>query len=309
MKVITRIAQEVGLGLNDASHAGADSSDARWQDLCGANVAVFDISEGDPQVYYEVGMALALGTQLLILAKKGTEPKFDVAQDVVSYLDNKDLQRVLERELDCAIYGLQSKGQQESCLKATLAYAEGLAAGSNDGLLRVSLNQLRGVCEDAMKFRDAIKNLNTYLGSKAQVILYPRWPVTYPDKSQPRCFIVMAFRPELDATHRAIRSACGNKVKPVRGDEAKGQEIIQSIWEEIGRATHVVVDLSGFNLNVCLELGLADVLGRNVFLIGQTGTEQRLFPAIAKRRCNIYKGDPQQDTTLMKALGSFLGTA
>lgn len=39
-------------------------------------------------------------------------------------------------------------------------------------------------------------------------------------------------------------------VGPVRGDVADGQQIVESIWDEIRRATHVTVDLTGFNLNV-----------------------------------------------------------
>jgi len=36
----------------------------------------------------------------------------------------------------------------------------------------------------------------------------------------------------------------------------------------------VFVDLTEYNLNVCLELGVADTLGRPTFLFGCEGTEK-----------------------------------
>ena len=77
----------------------------------------------------------------------------------------------------------------------------------------------------------------------------------------------------------------------VRGDEALGQEIVASIWDETARASHVLVDLSGYNPNVCLELGMADAIGRDTLLIGVEGTAEQRFPAIDKRRIHHYGAD------------------
>ena len=65
--------------------------------------------------------------------------------------------------------------------------------------------------------------------------------------------------------------------------------VIRSIWEEINRATHVLVDLTGFNANVALELGIAHTIGRPDLTVGQGNTVKRLFPTIAKRRFYPYK--------------------
>jgi hypothetical protein len=64
--------------------------------------------------------------------------------------------------------------------------------------------------------------------------------------------------------------------------------VIRSIWEEIACATHVVVDLTGFNANVALELGIAHTLGRPCLLVGQDATVKHLFPMIAKQRFFSY---------------------
>ncbi len=52
-----------------------------------------------------------------------------------------------------------------------------------------------------------------------------------------------------------------------------------------------LVDLTGFNANVTLELGLAHALARKALILGQVGTEKRLFPSIAKLRVAPYSLD------------------
>ena len=71
----------------------------------------------------------------------------------------------------------------------------------------------------------------------------------------------------------------------------------------------MTVDLTDFNLNVCLELGIADALGRNTMLIGRDGTSKQLktkLPALAKRRCHDYPADPASKPQFVKELVRFL---
>jgi len=63
---------------------------------------------------------------------------------------------------------------------------------------------------------------------------------------------------------------------------------MHSIWEEICLANIILVDLTDFNANVTLELGIAYALGKNVLLVGQSGTEKQLFPHVEKLRVKIY---------------------
>jgi len=100
----------------------------------------------------------------------------------------------------------------------------------------------------------------------------------------------MPFRPKwADAVANATREICeGNGVMYIRGDEVKEPNVIRSIWEEIARATHVLVDLTGFNANVALELGIAHTLGRKVLMVGQEKTVDLLFPSIQKLRVQPY---------------------
>lgn len=92
----------------------------------------------------------------------------------------------------------------------------------------------------------------------------------------------------------------------MRGDVAEGQKIIGSIWEEIGRATHIIGDITDLNPNVCLELGIADTLGRRTLLIGLPGTEKSLFSSLAKQRCHTYPLGSWEDSQFGLALRKFL---
>jgi len=277
---------------------GADYAAARWQALHGANLAVFDLSDASPQVYYELGIALALGTQLLLMAGEGVAIPFDVAQQVSSYPRKGPSTAWLAQELDDALYSLHVRGGKTSGLRATLDYATQLAAADREnGVLRVALTALGEAGHDPIKFANALGSLNTFLGPNAHEIVFPRWPGGYPKAAEPRCFAVMPFRPECEVAYASMASAATKtNVTMVRGDQAEGQEIIESIWQEICHATHVSVDLTGYNLNVCLELGIAHALGRNVLMIGTEGTErelQRKLPNASKWRCHTYQRTPQ----------------
>jgi hypothetical protein len=71
--------------------------------------------------------------------------------------------------------------------------------------------------------------------------------------------------------------------------------VIRSIWEEIARATHVVVDLTGFNANVALELGIAHTLGKKVLMVGHDDAVDNLFSSIRKLRVKKYSmKEPQR---------------
>lgn len=311
-------------GLEVAANAspGADFACHRWQALQSANLAVFDLSESkskfepesQAQVYYELGMALTIGAQVLLIAEDGTDIPFDIAQNVSRYRPGNALRQWLADEVQAAIYGLQVKAGKRSSLAATLAYAERLAADNSDNsLLAVALKAMRGAGDDPIKFHNALTTFHTFIGGREHALLQTRWPGLYPDLHTPRNFAVMPFRGELEAAY-AVIEACARQagVEPVRGDQAEGQEIIESIWQEICRATHVTVDLSGFNLNVCLELGIADTLGRPTLLIGEQGTERRMgatLPGVAKRRCHVYAADPGNDPQFVRALKRFFAIA
>jgi hypothetical protein len=309
-KSLDGAASALGLEVNHPAPTGADFAERRWQDLRTAGLAVFDLSGGDPQVYYELGIALTLGSPLLLFATEGTQPPFDVAQNVRFYSPFEDLRGILREELDAALYGLQVQGSRGSTLAATLKYAAQLAAAEDgNALLRVAFQSLSNAASDPVKFLAALTVFNRFLGPREHDLIFPRWPGAYPDPQALRCFIVMPFRTELDQAYQVVaRVAQRAGVEPIRGDVAEGQQIIESIWNEICRATHVTVDLTRLNLNVCLELGIAHTLGRATLLIGREGAERSLhqaLPGIAKWRCHTYPEDPTSKSEFIAVLTKF----
>src|SRR5262249_26790451 len=93
----------------------------------------------------------------------------------------------------------------------------------------------------------------------------------------------------------------------VRGDQVMDFDIMRSIWDHLCQASYIIVDLTGLNANVALELGIAHALGRNVLLVTQDAAVAPHFPVIAKLRMHRYslKGDPGPKP-LSDALSMFL---
>jgi hypothetical protein len=160
---------------------------------------------------------------------------------------------------------------------------------------------------DPIKTRYLITSTCGFLGAEALQILLPAWPGQYPDASNRRCFHVTAFGPTwANSTRRLVGDACGSQIEYIRGDGVLAPDILRSIWDEICRATHVVVDLTGLNANVVLELGIAHTLGRNVLLISQDQQVERYFRAIAKHRIHPYTLRGPDAPALQATLQRFL---
>jgi hypothetical protein len=311
-QALERAAEAIGLEVSALVQPGVDPAQAGWKDAQRAGIAVFDLSERDPQVYYQLGQAYALGTDLLILCREDVKVPFDVSQRIVVYRDEAGIEQALPAGLDAVLYGSQTSGRPGSA-SATLAACRHIAAGGGGaperGVISVALEQMQDTCHDPALFLTALNQFLGQHGDSSVHLLLPRWPPRYPDPDQPRGFVVMPFDPRLATTQAVYRnidarlSKTGLDVK--RGDVAEGEDIIESIWEETARADQVIVDLTGFNLNVCLELGMADTLGRPTLLIGEQGTESALFPAIAKRRCHTYGADYAETSDLLDRIESW----
>jgi hypothetical protein len=316
-RALDRVAQERHLVVSTATHPGADTAEARWRDLRAAGLAVFELARSDshrveasdPQVYYDLGIAVALGTELLLLAEEGTELPFNIAQDPLYYPADGPGDGFLEDALDEALYRVSVNDSRRSSAEASLEYAERLADADKTGIASVIIEGVSRNPVDPVAAFAALNALGPALGDDRMTVLRSRWPASYPDPDELRCFVIMPFRPELDAVHHLIAEGCGHHgFQCVRGDEAGGSDVILSIWEEIGRAQCVIADLTGLNPNVCLEVGIAHAIGRPARLLFGEGrseaVERRLFPSIAKRRIEVY--DPADLSTLVAPIDAAL---
>lgn len=302
------------VSLRGSAAPGVDPATAMWRSLQAASLAVMDLSSADPQVYYQLGQAYALGTELLLIARRGTQLPFDVAQAVLEYEDAEALAAALPRALDHTLYGVQTLGLSALMHTTLQRCADLMDKAVGAAHAPVLLKQLQDAVASPLDFRPALEQLLAQLGNSRLVLLHPRWPAHYPAAgAERRCFVVMPFAQTLASTqalYREIDDALGAKgVTVVRGDEALGQDIVASIWEETARASHVLVDLTGYNLNVCLELGMADAMGRDTLLIGATGTPEKRFAAIDKRRIHTYGTDADSRQALQQQVLAFVQRA
>jgi len=295
-----------------------DPAAERWKQLREANIAVFDLSDyrrpmpldeaaAVAAVGYELGIALALGRPVVVVAKEGQAMPFDVDVEPLRLAGDDEDEGRLAEAMDEALYGLQ-RGGGDSSVDETLRYVRQEYAGHDMAYVRIALEQIdESAGADPLKVRDILSAALGYLGAEAPQIIYPTWPGDYPALYQRRCFHVTAFGPDwANDTMALVRESCqsaGEAIKYIRGDQVLSPDIIRSIWDEICRASHVVVDLTGLNINAVLELGMAHALGRNILIITQDDRPDLYFRSIAKVRLHHY--DLDDPAALQELLASF----
>jgi|GEM_PF-1378410 len=299
--------------------AQGDPAQFRWNQLRECNVAIFDLTAYNrplpPEVAaqvaavgYELGVALAIGRPVVVVAKKGQGLPFDVDVEAVRLAQDEEDERRLSQALDEAMYGLQ-RGGADSSVDETLSYVRQHLPGVVPSYARIALEQIDESTEaDPLKVRDILSAALGYAGPEAPQIMYPTWPGDYPALHERRCFHVTAFGPDwANETMELVRQACRRAeegIRYIRGDQVLSPDIIRSIWDEICCASHIVVDLTGLNINAVLELGMAHALGRNVLLITQDDRPDLYFRSITKIRMHHYSlEDP---AGLNRVLDAFL---
>ena len=299
-----RTAKARGLQVSADSYPGTEPDDARWRDLNAASVAAFDLSGHDPQVYYDLGIALALGRELMLLTRAGAALPFDVEQDVVEYPSQGPSDALLAQALDTAAYAVTPGA---GALGDVMSQLEALAAQNPSPSTDLVLHEAATATDDPMALHAVLRAMLPAVSDAGETVLRARWPCPSLSASEHSCFIVMPFRDALKPTHDVIASRVRDAgLNPIRGDESAGHDIVERIWAELVRADRVVVDLTGFNPNVCLELGIAHTLGRPTLLIGQSGTQEGLFSSIAKLECYGYGSPVFEDDSFAQALDRFL---
>jgi hypothetical protein len=292
-QVIRDACAELGMNTHVDPPPGQDYGAVRWADLASAGSAVFDISDASPQVYYELGIALTLGTPLTIIGRYGTRIPFDIGHELATYPGSLPNNSWLQQKMDEALYGPGHLADQSNCLESTLAMAVQLSEGYGPySAQRGAAILLEHATSDALGFKAALHNLNDLL-QEPGLVVHPRWPIAYPAAQGIHGFTVMpanepASSPCFEHLH-ALGGTLG--ITSVFGHHNTNHHTIPSVWTQICKATHVVVDLTNLHLDVCLQLGMAHTLGRKVLMICARGTENRLFANIAYRPCHTY--DPK----------------
>lgn len=131
-----------------------------------------------------------------------------------------------------------------------------------------------------MAINEKLKIENEYLQSaqdelrklKKMTLVNPHWKGRDFIVEEDLCFLLMPFNEPwsndvwslIDGLVKASGYRCS------RADEKDGRIVMDDIWEGICKARIVIADLTGKNANVSYEVGLADVLGKEVILLSQT---------------------------------------
>lgn len=333
---VAQACARIGIGLPRANAAG-DAAAARWDAVRACDVAVFDFSTysrtapaGAPDieaaastaaVCLDLGVAMVAGVPLVVLGEQGELP-FDVDATPVGS-DGSD-QRVvrLAEALDEAVYGVRRAGGGNS-IAASRAHLERLFTASDLPTLATAMKALRSGDErDAVTMRRLMADALSWGGDRSAAIVFPAWPADYPDAARPRMFHVTPFGPkatsEVAGMAQAACEAAPGPMSYVRGDLPLDSRIVGSIWGELCRATHVLVDLTGLNPNVAIELGIARALGRQSLLIHRVDAPssaaalhavlERHVPALAKERMHGYRLARDGPRALRALLDRFAST-
>jgi hypothetical protein len=292
-----------------------------------AALVVADISQPNPNIYYELGIVHALGVPAILLSRTGGNLPFDVrgqrvllyqsiaslrgaldhdvgeiATSPVSSLENSPvleavplLDRVPRSKLEAAESELRSLRRDLRARDRELEALKASSAGGELSALRTEIaTYLKGLSEDivgrhvtdlasAKAETEQLRRENERLlrlepeirRFKEMVVVNPRWPARGISVEADLCFLLMPFRePWSDDAWALIQNvilACGMRCR--RADEQDGHVVMDDIWDGICRARVVIADLTAKNPNVTYEVGLADVLGKDVVLLSQTPTD------------------------------------
>jgi hypothetical protein len=133
--------------------------------------------------------------------------------------------------------------------------------------IRLELTVLRGVIADAAQNLRQPPSRSEAAFARAASFLGPGAVSTNPA----RCFLVMPYSERWsDDVEKIVLEVCNEVgLEFTIAKSMDGRFVPHDIWNGITGAGVIVADLSGANPNVTYEVGLADVLGREVVMICQ----------------------------------------
>jgi nucleoside 2-deoxyribosyltransferase len=295
------------LGYTVRSGEGTlDRASNRWADAQDAEAGIFDFSDTDlarrAETAYLLGWAQALGMAVVLLRSPEKGLPFNAGHEPLVFSTPAELATTVEHRLARALFQPVTSSFDATAALRTAAILSRLYEGTNHEDIRNALNFLvpRDGFQDAYAVHDFAKYILSLDGAGAPTLLTPIWPPHYPQYGRRRVFHVFAYHREWSGPSRqAVERAAGLGYRA--HIDTDSDDILASNWEELACANHVVVDISGFNDNVLIELGMAHALGRPVKLVGLEEVVDHLPQVIAKKRVETYSiqnTDPITEATL-----------
>jgi nucleoside 2-deoxyribosyltransferase len=257
----------------------------RWDELNSCHVAFFDLRGASDiaglaatapkrarelaAAAYELGIAFALGKPVVVTGAEGEAMPFDVDLTAVELAGDEGDAALLAQAVDEAFYVPQRSGSSSS-IGETVAFLDRLTRHHPKRKAFEGMGWLDpALTEDPAGFVGKTEQIIRALPEQRWRLLRPAWPAAYPDAASKRCFHVMPFGQSWsDEVRDVARLACRERgLIYRRGDEAEEGRIIHAIWDDLCRAHVALVDVSGANLNVMIELGIAHAIGRPVLAV------------------------------------------
>ena len=294
------------------------------QHIYNADLVIADLTDLNPNVFYELGVRHALRNGTILVALDGTKLPFDVGDlRSVFYKDRVGAEKDAVPEIQRLIRGLtEAESPDDSPVFAVLptlqaphtrdlleAQAKASSAAADAAELRVKL----GLAEEAnLRLRESFttfeRTINTVLDHlkpkdrEAATEAVDRAVKARSDQPRPtprqlpgveenptQVFVLMPFRSELEPIYQIIRDAAERTgLRVMRADEmvAPGQ-ITAQISDAIARSGLIVADITSQNPNVLFEIGMATSLGKNILIISQD--RERIPFDIAHQRVIFYE--------------------
>jgi hypothetical protein len=271
-----------------------------------ADAVVADLTELNPNVFYELGVRHSLRNGTILVALEGTKIPFDVQDlSVVFYKDRVGgeketipvIQKLLgalfesERVDDSPVFGILPELRE----RPTRDLAEAQAAVAK---LETEAAELRGKLDVAeatnLSLRDSFSTFERTMGAvlsklDPQERAAATKEVEKAAKSKSKggvrtvelpgeieedpslAFVLMPFKQELTPVYDVIRhTATELGFKIMRADEMAAPGLIMDqITDAIVRAGVVVADITHKNPNVMLEVGIAMSLGKTIIMLAR----------------------------------------
>jgi hypothetical protein len=271
-----------------------------------ADLVIADLTDLNPNVFYELGVRHALRNGTILVALEGTKLPFDVGDlRAVFYKDRVGAEKEAVPAIQRLIGSLAEAGspedspvfsalpvlQQPQTRDLLENQARAAALENEVAELRVKLALAEATSlnlrESTVRFENAIATAVEKLGATAADVaaeahrahVTEDQPTPSPVPVLPglvvdpwAVFVLMPFREEFEGTYKVIRQAASRAGFNVRrADEMTSPgRIMDQILVAIQTAGLVLADITGSNPNVLYEVGIAHTLRKETVLISQS---------------------------------------
>lgn len=275
------------------------------QRLYTSDAVIADLTDLNPNVFYELGVRHALRNKTILIALEGTKAPFDVGDLRIIYYEDRvgaekevipKIQEALSSftsdvdQLDSPIFSAIPELHSKDDKKEIQARIVGLER-ENESLrtkLTVSEQTNISIQQTLTSLTEAVNKVTSHLGAdekriteeeiervvraRRQILAKPAmFDVPDYEVDDGSVFVLMPFTHEFRPVYEAVVEAATNAgLKCYRADEIFSTNLIMNdIFEHILRAGIIVADVTDKNPNVLYEVGIAMTIGKQVLFITQ----------------------------------------